>query len=76
MDARMKEDRLVRLREIIGDSRCDPPVRGLLPMSRACFYQRVKQGKYPPPVKLGRISAWRLSSILEIIEAAEANRAA
>ena len=46
-----------------------PDVLLLYPVSRSSWYQGIKAGKYPPPVKIGpRSSAWRLSDINKLIE--------
>lgn len=54
-------DSLVRIGKIIGPN-------GLIPISRSAFYQGVRDGIYPKPVKLGRrISVWRLSELMQIV---------
>ena len=46
-----------------------PDVLQLYPVSRSTWYQGIKLGKYPPPIKIGpRSSAWRLSDIYKLIE--------
>ncbi len=46
-----------------------PDVLQLYPVSRASWYNGIKLGKYPPPIKIGpRSSAWRLSDINKLIE--------
>ncbi len=46
-----------------------PDVLQLYPVSRSTWYQGIKLGKYPPPIKIGpRSSAWRLSDINKLIE--------
>lgn len=56
-----EEDRLVRLPAIIGP-------KGWIPVCRSSFYQGIRDGLYPQPVKLGRrVSAWRLSEILKVV---------
>ena len=65
----MKTDRLLRIKEIVGDSKADPPVSGLLPIGKSQFWAGVKSGKYPQPTKLGpRTTCWKLSEILRIVE--------
>lgn len=59
---------LLRLKEIIGDKKSDPPRAGIIPIGRSTWLQGVKDGRFPAPVKLGRISAWRLSDIEALIE--------
>lgn len=41
---------------------------GPLLISRSKFYQDIKNGVYPPPIKLGRVSVWRASDIYDAIE--------
>lgn len=51
-------DRLLRL----------PEVLSIVPVSRSTWYQGVKDGRYPQPVKIGaRAAAWRASSIQKLI---------
>ena len=46
-----------------------PDVLQLYPVSRSSWYEGIKLGKYPPPIKIGpRSSAWRLSDINKLIE--------
>jgi prophage regulatory protein len=57
-------DALVRIEKIVGPN-------GILPISRSAFYQGIKDGIYPKPVRLGkRTSAWRLSELLAVIKGA------
>lgn len=56
----------LRLNKIIGSN-------GLVSISRSKFYQDIKKGIYPPPIKLGRVSVWRASEIYAAIESAANN---
>ena len=39
------------------------------PISRSAWYQGVKDGKFPPPIKLGpKTSAWRESDVNRLIQ--------
>lgn len=59
--------RFYRLREVIGDAKKGIP--GIIPVSRSVWYQGVKDGKYPKPVKLSeRTSAWRSTDIHALAE--------
>ena len=60
------KDRFLRVSEIIGDR--DRP--GIVPLSRSAWYQLVREGKAPAPVKLGRAALWRASEIEEFITSA------
>lgn len=65
----MVTERLIRIKEIVGDKKADPPKPGLLPIGKSQFYAGIKAGKYPKPIKMGpRTSCWRLSTILALIE--------
>ena len=52
-------DRLIRL----------PEVQKLIPVGKSTWWDGVKSGRFPKPIKLGRrITCWRLADILAIIE--------
>lgn len=60
------EDRLLRLSDIIRvkGSEKEP----MVPVSRSTWYAKVKEGKYPQPIKLGpRTTCWRESEIKKLI---------
>ena len=59
----------LRIWQILGDKKANPPVEPILPISRASFYAGIKAGIYPSPVKLSaRVSAWRVEDIRELLE--------
>jgi prophage regulatory protein len=52
----------LRLKQIIGDKKSNIPA--IIPVSRSTWWQGVKTGRYPRPVKLGpRITVWRVEVI-------------
>jgi predicted DNA-binding transcriptional regulator AlpA len=52
----------LRLTAIIGP-------RGIYPVSKSSWWEGVRQGRYPAPVRLGpRTVAWRVSDIRSLIE--------
>ncbi len=60
---------LVRLAQIIGDPKANPPIPPIIPVSKASWWNGVKSGKYPKPVKLStRITAWNVCSIRRLID--------
>jgi len=67
----------LRLRNIIGDKKADPPIPALIPVSSSTWWAGVRSGRYPKPThELGvRITAWRVESICEYIEKASAKEA-
>ncbi len=43
--------------------------KGPLPISRALFWEWVRDGRFPKPIKLGpRISAWRVEDVRATID--------
>jgi len=64
----LPETGYLRLHQIIGAPKADPPIPAIIPVSKSTWWAGVKSGLYPPPVKLGpRISAWRVEAIRELI---------
>jgi predicted DNA-binding transcriptional regulator AlpA len=59
----------VRLRQIIGDPKSDPPVPPIIPVSRSTWWAGIKSGRFPQGIKLGpRITVWRVQDIRKLIE--------
>lgn len=71
-------DGLLRLVQIIGtagarQSKTTSTAKGpfyhpIFPVSRSKFYQGIRQGLYPSPVKYGRTSLWRAADIRALVE--------
>ena len=52
-------DRLVRLWEVLA----------YIPVSKSTWWDGVRTGRYPKPVKLGsRLTCWRMADIIALIE--------
>ena len=65
----LPETGFLRLPQIVGNSKAQPPVPALIPVSRSTWWAGVKSGRYPQPVKLGpRITAWRVEDIRRLIQ--------
>jgi hypothetical protein len=66
---RLPETGYLRLRQIVGDPRANPPIPPLIPVSKSTWWAGVKSGRYPAPVRtLGaRITAWRVEDIRALI---------
>ena len=59
----------LRLHQIIGNPKADPPIPAIIPVSKSTWWNGVKEGRFPQPVKLGsRTTAWRVESIRRLIE--------
>ena len=67
----------LRIAHIIGNPAADPPINPLIPVGRSTWWQWVRDGKAPKPVKLGkRTTAWRAADIAALIETLNANEGA
>jgi predicted DNA-binding transcriptional regulator AlpA len=59
----------LRLPQIIGDPTRDPPIAPIIPVGNSTWWQGVRDGRYPKPIKIGaRATAWRVEDIRALIE--------
>jgi prophage regulatory protein len=66
---RLPETGFVRLSQILGDPKAEPPIPAVIPVGKSTWWEGVKTGRFPKPVKLGpRITAWRVEDIRALIE--------
>ncbi|MBP7867103.1 MAG: AlpA family phage regulatory protein [Acidobacteria bacterium] len=57
----------LRLHQIIGAPRRGiPPI---IPVSKTTWYEGVKDGRFPRPVKFGRLTLWRVEDIRDLLTA-------
>ena len=61
--AQIHPDALLRIGQILGT----PHTPALLNVGRTHFYYLIQQGKFPRPTKLGHMSMWRASDVLQAI---------
>lgn len=67
----LPETGFLRLPQIIGDPKAEPPIPALIPVKKTCWWEGVRTGRFPKPVKLGpRVTAWRVEDIRALIAAA------
>lgn len=67
----LPETGFLRLRQIIGDARANPPIPAIIPVKKSCWWDGVKTGRFPRPVKLSkRVTAWRVEDIRALIASA------
>lgn len=67
----LPETGFLRLPQIIGDPKAQPPIPALIPVKKTCWWEGVRTGRFPKPVKLGpRVTAWRVEDIRALIAAA------
>ena len=63
----LPETGFLRLSQIISVTR-DPAYPSLIPVSKTTWWEGVKTGRFPAPVKLGpRTTAWRVEDIRALI---------
>lgn len=64
----LPEKGFVRLRQLLGDKKANPPTPPIIPIGRTTWLNGVKSGKFPKPVKLGeRTTAWKVEDIRALI---------
>lgn len=69
----LPETGFLRLPQIVGDAKADPPIPALIPVSKSTWWLGVKTGRFPRPVKLGpKTTVWRVEEIRELIAQASA----
>lgn len=72
--APLPETGYVRLPQIIGNPKATPPIPAIIPVSKSTWWNGVKEGRFPPSVKLGpRTTVWRVEDIRRLIESVGAH---
>ena len=63
----LPETGYLRLSQIVGDKKAG--IAAIIPVSKSTWWQGVKSGRYPQPVKLSeRCTAWRVEDVLALID--------
>ncbi|PWY56060.1 transcriptional regulator [Legionella qingyii] len=58
----------LRLSQILGNPKANPPVPPIIPIGKSSWWEGVKNGRFPQPTKLGpRITVWRVEEIRQLI---------
>jgi prophage regulatory protein len=67
----LPETGYLRLTQIIGDPKAEPPIPPVIPVGKSTWWEGVRSGRYPQPVRtLGkRITAWRVEDVRALIVA-------
>lgn len=59
----------LRLPQIIGNKKSTPPIPPIIPVSKSTWWEGIKSGRFPKPIKLGpRTTAWRVEDIHALIK--------
>jgi prophage regulatory protein len=68
----MSRERLLRLKQILGDPKAKPPIEGIVPVSRSTWYRNVQNGLFPKSISISpRCVAWKASDIEELLNSWE-----
>ncbi|MDB4826940.1 AlpA family phage regulatory protein, partial [Gammaproteobacteria bacterium] len=60
---------LLRLTQIIGNPKADPPIPPLIPVSKSTWWAGVASGRFPQSLKLSPgVTVWRAEEIRALIE--------
>lgn len=59
----------LRLTQILGNPKANPPIPAIIPVSKSTWWKGVKTGRFPQPIKLGeRTTAWRVEDLHAFID--------
>ena len=59
----------LRLRQIIGDTKADPPIKPIVPVAASTWWLWVKQKHAPAGIRLSRgATVWREADVLAFVE--------
>tara|TARA_B100000768_G_scaffold5573_1_gene6614 strand:- start:1641 stop:1868 length:228 start_codon:yes stop_codon:yes gene_type:complete len=62
------ETGFLRLSQILGNPKSNPPTPPIIPISKSSWWQGVSSGRYPAPLKLSpKVTVWRVEDIREMI---------
>lgn len=65
---RLTEIGYLRLSQILGNPKGNPPTPPIIPIGKSSWWEGVKSGRFPKPVKLGpRTTVWRVEDIRQLI---------
>jgi len=68
----LPETGFLRLAQIIGNPLAEPPIPPIIPIKKTCWWEGVKSGRFPKPVKIGngRGTFWRVEDIRALCQSA------
>tara|TARA_Y100000588_G_C13962996_1_gene799526 strand:+ start:308 stop:529 length:222 start_codon:yes stop_codon:yes gene_type:complete len=65
----LPQEGYLRLHQILGNKKATPPITPIIPVGRTTWWEGVRTGRFPKPVKLGpRITAWRVEDIRNLVQ--------
>lgn len=58
----------LRLTQIIGNAKANPPIPALIPVSKSTIWEWVKIGRFPRPIKLSsKVTVWKVEDIVAVL---------
>ena len=61
--------RLLRLKQIVGDPKSDPPIEPIIPISKSTWWEGVKSGRYPKAIKMSaNTTVWREDEVRALVD--------
>jgi hypothetical protein len=65
----LPETGFLRLWQILGDPRANPPIPPLIPVKKTCWWEGVRNKRFPQPIKLApRVTVWKVEDIRAFID--------
>ena len=59
----------LRLSQIIGDPKANPPIPPIIPVSRSCWLAGCKTGRFPAPYRFGpKVVVWKVEDIRALLD--------
>ena len=59
----------LRLPQILGNKKSNPIIPPIIPISKSSWWEGIRTGKFPKPIKLGpRSTAWSIEDIRSLCE--------
>lgn len=65
----------LRLTQIIGNAKANPPIPALIPVSKSTIWEWVKIGRFPRPIKLSaKVTVWKVEDVVAVIRGGKSER--
>ncbi len=69
MSSNLPSNGFLRLSQIIGNLKANPPIVPIIPVCKSTWWEGVRTGKFPKSIKLSeRITVWKVEDIRALIE--------
>lgn len=69
---KLPETGYLRIKHILGDKKSNPPITPLIPICRTTWWEGVKSGRFPKPIKLTEnVTVWKVEDIRKLINQSE-----